>query len=248
MIGGSRGLALSTAWAVLAAGLGARRRRAQGHEVRLAQARARMVAEQIEARGVHDAATLRALRRVPRHRFLPEHLLEQAHVDGAVPLSHGQTLSQPYVVAFMTAALELHAGARVLEIGTGSGYQSAVLAELGVQLYSLEFIPELAALAEARLRELGYPQVAVRCGDGYAGWPEAAPFDAVIITAAAPRVPEPLLRQLRDGGRLLLPLGDEAQALLLITRRGAGYEQRRLLDVRFVPMVGRVRQAPGAPR
>jgi protein-L-isoaspartate(D-aspartate) O-methyltransferase len=201
-----------------------------------------MVAGQIEARGVSDARTLEALRRVPRHLFAPAQVRAQAHADRALPLDHGQTLSQPYVVAFMTASLGLHPGARVLEVGTGSGYQTAVLAELGAQVYSLELIPELAANARARLCALGYRGVLVRCGDGYLGWPEQAPFDAVLVAAAAPRVPEPLRAQLADGGRLLLPLGDEAQQLLLVKRHGTRFEERHLLDVRFVPMLGRVRQ------
>lgn len=203
-----------------------------------------MVAQQIEARGLHDARTLAALRRVPRHEFVPEQARAHAHADRALALSHGQTLSQPYVVAFMTAALGLQGGERVLEVGTGSGYQTAVLAELGVQVYSLELIPELAETARLRLGGLGYTQVHVRCGDGYAGWPAAAPFDAVLVAAAAPRVPAPLRAQLADGGRLLLPLGDAAQELLLVTRHGNDFEERRLLDVRFVPMLGRVREAP----
>ncbi len=206
------------------------------------RARERMVREQIEARGVRDAATLRALREVPRHLFVALALAREAYDDHPLPIGDEQTISQPYIVAFMTEALGLRGGERVLEVGTGSGYQAAVLARIAERVYSIEIVPRLAAEASARLARLGYANVEVRAGDGYRGWPEAAPFDAIIVTAAAPRVPEPLKQQLKDGGRLVLPVGDESQELLRITRRGTRFEDQRLIPVRFVPMTGRVRQ------
>jgi protein-L-isoaspartate(D-aspartate) O-methyltransferase len=205
-------------------------------------ARERMVADQIAARGVRDPRVLAALRKVPRHLFVPEAAAGAAYDDHPLPIGHGQTISQPYIVAFMTEALGLRGGETVLEVGTGSGYQAAVLAEIAARVYSIEIVDALAAEARERLRRLGYATVEVRAGDGYAGWPEAAPFDAIMVTAAAPRIPEPLKQQLRDGGRLVLPVGDEYQELIVVTRRGASFEERRVLPVRFVPMTGKVRQ------
>jgi protein-L-isoaspartate(D-aspartate) O-methyltransferase len=205
-------------------------------------ARERMVVEQIEARGVRDARTRAALRKVPRHLFVPPEAEAQAYDDHPLPIGHGQTISQPYIVAFMTEALGLRGGERVLEVGTGSGYQAAVLAEIAAQVYSIEIVEPLAAEAKERLRRLGVSNVEVRAGDGYAGWPEAAPFDAVIVTAAAPRIPEPLKQQLEDGGRLIIPVGEGVQELVVVTRRGANFEERSVLPVRFVPMTGQVRQ------
>jgi protein-L-isoaspartate(D-aspartate) O-methyltransferase len=182
------------------------------------------------------------MRTVPRHLFVPEKVARQAYADHPLPIGHGQTISQPYVVAFMTEALGLEGDETVLEIGTGSGYQAAVLAEIVARVYSIEIVAPLAQEAAIRLRELGYENVEVRSGDGYAGWPEAAPFDAIIVTAAAPRIPEPLKQQLRDGGRLILPVGDDWQELVVVTRRGDRFEEKRVLPVRFVPMTGEVRQ------
>jgi protein-L-isoaspartate(D-aspartate) O-methyltransferase len=208
----------------------------------LARAREAMVATQIEARGVRDGKTLAAMRAVPRHEFVPPALAGEAYEDHPIPIGHGQTISQPYIVGFMTEALSLHGGERVLEVGTGSGYQAAVLSRIAAQVYTIEIVAPLAEESAERLRRLGYANVHVRAGDGYLGWPEEAPFDAVIVTAAAPRVPEPLKRQLRDGGRLILPLGDDAQELVVVTRRGDTFVERRVLPVRFVPMTGKVRQ------
>lgn len=209
---------------------------------RLARAREEMVERQIAARGVRDPRTLEAMKTVARHLFVPEALVGQAYDDHPLPIGHGQTISQPYIVAFMTEALDLEGGETVLEVGTGSGYQAAVLAEIAGHVYSIEIVPALAEEAGARLKALGYRNVEVRAGDGYRGWPEAAPFDAIIVTAAAPRVPEPLRDQLRDGGRLVLPVGDEWQELVVITRRGDEYEEKKVLPVRFVPMTGTVRE------
>jgi protein-L-isoaspartate(D-aspartate) O-methyltransferase len=206
-----------------------------------ARARERMVRDQIAARGIHDELTLAAMGKVPRHLFVPPALAQDAYADHPLPIGHGQTISQPYIVAFMTAALRLGGGERVLEVGTGSGYQAAVLAEIAAEVYSIEIVEALADEARQRLANLGFANVQVRFGDGYLGWPSAAPFDAIIVTAAAPRVPEPLKEQLRDGGRLILPVGDDYQELVLITRKGEAFEQSSVLPVRFVPMTGRVR-------
>lgn len=215
---------------------------AGGDEAGLARAREAMVAEQIAARGVKDPRTLTALRRVQRHLFVPPGAQRQAYDDHPLPIGHGQTISQPYIVAFMTEALELRGGEKVLEVGTGSGYQAAVLAEIASAVHSIEIVTALAAESAARLSRLGYANVLVRAGDGYQGWPEAAPFDAIMVTAAAPRIPEPLKQQLRDGGRLVIPLGDDWQELVRVRRRGNRFEEQRLLPVRFVPMTGRVRE------
>jgi protein-L-isoaspartate(D-aspartate) O-methyltransferase len=203
--------------------------------------RAQMVAQQIASRDVRDEQTLAAMRKVPRHLFVPPAVAGQAYDDHPLPIGHGQTISQPYIVGFMTEALDLDGDETVLEVGTGSGYQAAVLAEIVSRVYSIEIVAPLAEEARGRLRDLGYSNVEVRAGDGYQGWPEAAPFDAIIVTAAAPRIPEPLKEQLRDGGRLVLPVGDEWQELVVVTRRGDRFEERRVLPVRFVPMTGEVR-------
>jgi protein-L-isoaspartate(D-aspartate) O-methyltransferase len=211
-------------------------------EAALAAARERMVREQIESRSVRDRHTLAALRKVPRHLFVPAEVVAQAYEDYPLPIGHGQTISQPYIVAFMTEALGLDGGETVLEIGTGSGYQAAVLSEIAKQVYTIEIVAPLADEAAARLARLGYRNVSVRAGDGFRGWPEAAPFDAIIVTAAAPRIPEPLKEQLKEGGRIVLPVGDEYQELVVVTRRGSRFDERRVLPVRFVPMTGEIRK------
>ncbi len=203
-----------------------------------APARERMVREQVEARGVTDVRTLAALRKVERHLFVPPEMVPYAYADHPLPIGEDQTISQPYIVAFMSEALRLRGGEKVLEVGTGSGYQAAVLAEMGAKVYTIEIVPTLARQARARLARLGYRTVEVREGNGWAGWPEAAPFDAIIVTAAPPKVPEALPGQLRDGGRLVIPVGDVQQELLRITRRGKAFEPEHLLPVRFVPLVG----------
>ena len=204
--------------------------------------RERMVKEQIESRGIKDPLTLAALRAVPRHEFVPEASAGEAYGDFPLPIGHGQTISQPYIVAFMTEALGLRGGESVLEIGTGSGYQAAVLARIAGKVHTIEIVPELAGQARMRLARLGYRNVRVRAGDGYLGWPEAAPFDAIIVTAAAPRIPGPLKQQLAEGGRLVVPVGDEDQELIVVTRHGSAFDERRVLPVRFVPMTGAVRK------
>lgn len=211
-------------------------------ESAFAKARDLMVATQIIARGVRDPNTLAAMRVIPRHLFVPAGLVKQAYDDHPLPIGHGQTISQPYIVAFMTEALGLKGGETVLEVGSGSGYQSAVLARIAARVFSIEIVTLLAMESKERMTRLGYRNVTIRAGDGYAGWPEHAPFDAILVAAAAPRVPEPLKQQLKEGGRLILPVGDQVQELMVITRRGSKFEERRLLSVRFVPMTGEVRK------
>jgi protein-L-isoaspartate(D-aspartate) O-methyltransferase len=206
-----------------------------------ARERERMVSQQIEARGVKDPKTLEAMRSVPRHLFVPPELAGQAYDDHPLPIGHGQTISQPYIVAFMTEALHLKGDETVLEVGTGSGYQAAVLAEIAERVHTIEIVEPLAEESARRLKELGYTNVEVRAGDGYEGWPEAAPFDAIIVTAAAPRIPDPLKDQLADGGRLIIPVGDAWQELVVLTREGDRFDEKRVLPVRFVPMTGEVR-------
>ena len=208
------------------------------------EARERMVREQIVARGVRDPRVLEALRKVPRHRFVPPAMQPSAYVDSALPIGLGQTISQPYLVAFMTEALELKPQDRVLEIGTGSGYQAAVLSLLAREVYSMEIVERLGRDAEARLKEMGYANVRVRIGDGYRGWPEAAPFDAILVTAAPPDVPPALVAQLRLGGRMVVPVGSYVQDLIRLRRTAKGLERESLLPVRFVPMVPEGERVP----
>lgn len=200
--------------------------------------RAAMVREQIAARGVADPRVLDAMRKVPRHRYVPPAWRHEAYADHPLPIGEGQTISQPYIVGLMSELLALSGEERVLEIGTGSGYQAAILAELAREVYTIEIVEPLARRAEETLRTEGYAGVRVRAGDGYLGWPEAAPFDAIIVTAAPDHVPRPLVEQLRPGGRLVIPVGDRFQELLLITKTGDGVETRGVIPVRFVPMTG----------
>jgi protein-L-isoaspartate(D-aspartate) O-methyltransferase len=193
----------------------------------------------IERQGIRDSSTLAALRAVPRHEFVPAAVRELAYLDDPLPIGHQQTISQPFIVAFMTEAIRPRRGIKVLEIGTGSGYQAAVLAEIGCRVYSIEIIRALADQARARLRRLGYAGVQVRHGDGYLGWPEAAPFDAIVVTAAPDSMPGPLVDQLARGGRLVAPVGGEGevQKLVLLEKDQEGRVRRsELLPVRFVPM------------
>jgi protein-L-isoaspartate(D-aspartate) O-methyltransferase len=205
--------------------------------------RARMVEQQIEARGVRNPRVLDALRRVPRHLFVPEALREYAYFDEPLPIGADQTISQPYMVAVMTELLDPRPGDKILEVGTGSGYQAAVLGELAARVYSIEIVPELAATARARLAELGYRNVEVITGDGYRGLPAQAPFDGILVTAAPHEVPPPLVEQLRVGGRMVIPVGGVRQFLRVLERTPEGVRQRRVFEVRFVPMTGKAQQA-----
>jgi protein-L-isoaspartate(D-aspartate) O-methyltransferase len=200
-----------------------------------------MVRLQLETRDIRDARVLSAMRRVPRHLFVPPGSRAAAYEDHPIPIGHSQTISQPYIVAFMTEALELRGKERVLEIGTGSGYQTAILAELCAEVFTVERVPELAERARGILSELGYDNVSVRTGDGSEGWPERAPFDAIIVTAAAPEVPPMLRGQMVDNGLLVLPVGDirGSQELVVVRRIGASTSVRQSIGCRFVPLLGR---------
>lgn len=202
-------------------------------------ARKRMVERQLAARGVKDKRVLAAMGKVPRHEFVPKSHRAQAYDDQALPIGQGQTISQPYIVAFMTEAIGPRRGQRVLEVGTGSGYQAAVLAELVGEVYTVELLPELAEAASKRLARLGYRNVHVKTGDGYLGWPDKGPFDAVVVTCGAKEVPRPLFEQLKPGGKIVIPVGEEGkvQTLRVLTKGADGKrEVRDLLPVRFVPL------------
>jgi protein-L-isoaspartate(D-aspartate) O-methyltransferase len=201
--------------------------------------RQRMIANQLRARDVRDQRVLDAIGRVERHLFLPEDARSDAYEDHPVPIGHGQTISQPYIVGFMTQALDLGPGHRVLEIGTGCGYQTAVLAELAREVFTIEVVPELAENARATLSDLGYANVHFRIGDGYDGWPEQAPFDRILGAAAPREIPPLLVEQLAADGVLVLPVGDWHQEIKVIQKRGGRVESRDVLPVRFVPMIKR---------
>ena len=206
-----------------------------------AQGRSQMVEDQIVSRGVTDDRVLEALRAVPRHLFVPAGQRARSYTDAALPIGDGQTISQPYIVALMTELLQSQPEDVVLEIGTGSGYQAAVLSRLVKQVYSVEILPSLAAAARRRLSELGFANVTVRAGDGYRGWPELAPFDGIIVTAAPPEIPAALVAQLKRGGRMVVPVGETAatQQLMVIekSRTSDAITKRTVIPVRFVPMV-----------
>lgn len=200
--------------------------------------RTRMVTTQIAARGINDAATLQAMRRVPRHLFVPSSQLKDAYSDRPLPIGYSQTISQPFIVAYMTQLARPAKDKKALEIGTGSGYQAAVLAEIVDSVFTIEIVPELANEASARLKMLGYGNIISKYGDGYRGWPEKAPFDIILVTAAADHIPEPLKEQLAEGGRLVMPVGDPAtvQYLIVLTKRKGRITEQRLEPVRFVPL------------
>jgi protein-L-isoaspartate(D-aspartate) O-methyltransferase len=207
-------------------------------------ARGHMVASQIAGRGVGDPRVLEAMRRVERHLFVPASVRPSAYGDHPLPIGHDQTISQPYVVALMTELARVKPGGRALEIGTGSGYQAAVLSLLAKEVYTIEIVEPLAREAAERLARLGYRNVTVRAGDGYKGWPEHAPYDAILVTAAPPEIPQPLLDQLAPGGRLVAPIGPEGgeQQLVVVERTAAGLKRWPVIPVRFVPMTGRARE------
>jgi len=199
-----------------------------------------MIQNDIKGRGIKDKKVLDAMAKIPRHLFVEERLRERAYADYPLPIGDGQTISQPYVVALMTEALRLRPGDRVLEIGTGSGYQAAVLAEIVKDVYTIEIRKSLADMAEKRFRELGYKNVKVKYADGYLGWEEYAPFDAIIITASANHIPPPLIRQIKEGGRLIIPLGNTVyyQTLTLLTKKKGDLDVEQMGSVAFVPMIG----------
>jgi protein-L-isoaspartate(D-aspartate) O-methyltransferase len=202
-----------------------------------ARLRLKMVQRQLRGRDIVDERVLSAMSKVPRHLFIPAQFLNSAYDDHPLPIGYDQTISQPYIVAYMTQVLSLQGGEKVLEIGTGSGYQAAILEEMGTQVFTIEIVPELASASAERLKTLGYKNVQVKCGDGYLGWPEFAPFDAIIITAAPVTGPQKLLDQLNIGGRLVVPEGSGIQELRLYTKTQDGVKSRDLLPVRFVPMI-----------
>lgn len=200
--------------------------------------RERMVKEQIETRGISDERVLNAMRKVPRHKFVPEKYRAEAYEDYPLPIGEGQTISQPYIVALMTEALHLKEGEKVLEIGTGSGYQAAILAELTPHVYTIEILEPLAKKAQQTLTELGYTNVKVKRGDGYLGWPEYAPFDAIIVTCAPDHIPQPLIEQLAEGGRMVIPVGERyVQTLYLVEKKEGKIVQKEIIPVVFVPML-----------
>jgi len=199
--------------------------------------RERMVETQIRARDVKNPAVLRAMARVPRHLFVPDDMRPFAYDDRPLPIGRGQTISQPYIVAYMTEALQLEPAHSVLEVGTGSGYQAAVLADLASQVHSIEIVPDLAEHAKRALANAGYRNVEVRTGNGYLGWPDRAPFDRIIVTAAPPEIPQVLVDQLAVGGIMVVPVGTDYQEMVIITKTSDGVTQKRTIEVRFVPMV-----------
>jgi protein-L-isoaspartate(D-aspartate) O-methyltransferase len=199
--------------------------------------RGRLV-DKLVLKGISDKKVIEVMRKVPRHEFVPKKYRDEAYDDHPLPIGMEQTISQPFIVAYMTEALKLKGGEKVLEIGTGSGYQAAVLAEIADTVYTIEILEPLARSAEKTLKRLGYDNIHVMAGDGYRGWPEHAPFDAVIVTAAPDHVPQPLVEQLKVGGRMIIPVGEWLQSLIIITKNKDGVTQREDLPVRFVPMTG----------
>ncbi|OGD18151.1 MAG: protein-L-isoaspartate O-methyltransferase [Candidatus Aminicenantes bacterium RBG_13_59_9] len=212
-----------------------------------ARKRQKMVKEQLAARDISDRRVLEAMGRVPRHLFVPPAYRDEAYADYPLPIGESQTISQPYIVALMTQCLALKGGEKILEIGTGSGYQAAVLAELKARVFSIDINPGLAEQAGRTLRELGYEDIRVKSGDGFFGWPEEAPFDAIIITCASPRLPPLLVDELREGGRLIIPLGGarQFQVLTLVTKTADGIRTKEISGVRFVPMTGEAQKKQG---
>jgi protein-L-isoaspartate(D-aspartate) O-methyltransferase len=206
-------------------------------ERKMTRQRQQMVERQIRQRGIKDPRVIDALEQVERHQFVPDEALDYAYHDGPLAIGYGQTISQPYIVALMTEIIDPEPGDTILEIGTGSGYQAAVLSRLVAQVYSIEIVEPLGLDAAERLQRLGYDNVSVRIGDGYQGWPERAPFDAIIVTAAPPEIPQALVDQLAEGGRMIVPVGTTFQELILIERKDGKVTKRNVAAVRFVPMV-----------
>jgi protein-L-isoaspartate(D-aspartate) O-methyltransferase len=238
----STGYVLALLLAVLAASLAVPAAAQRGDA--FAEPRRRMVEDQIARRGISAPTVLRAMNEVPRHLFVPEALRDLAYDDRALPIGNEQNILQPYLVALMADLLELDGTERVLEIGTGTGYQAAVLSRIAGEVYTVEIVDDLADRARGTLLALGYGNVRVRAGDGYKGWPEVAPFDAILVTAAPERVPQPLLDQLKLGGRMVIPVGSFFQDLTVITRTADGFEKRKSIPVRLEPMTGQVQVPP----
>ncbi len=199
--------------------------------------RKNMVEYQIRRRGIKDNKVLKAMGKVARHLFVPEEVRDLAYQDEPLPIGKGQTISQPYIVAFMTEALKLDGNEKVLEIGTGSGYQTAILAEIVKEVYTVELIPELSKKAQSVLNELGYTNIHYLIGDGSRGWPEESPYDAILVSAAPATIPESLVNQLKVGGRMIIPVGTDFQELVLVTKKKEGWDEERLIGVRFVPLI-----------
>jgi len=216
---------------------GAPQNMTQGKDTNTAK-RTNMVETQIVARGVRDQKVLDAMRRVPRHLYVPEKMMALAYRDEPLPIGHGQTISQPYIVACMTEALQLTGKEKVLEIGTGSGYQAAVLGEIAKEVYTIEIVEPLAKSAKEILQKQGFTNIHCRFGNGHLGWPEASPFDAIIVTAAPKQIPPKLIEQLAEGGRMIIPVGDFFQELILLQKENGEIKKKQLLPVRFVPMTG----------
>jgi protein-L-isoaspartate(D-aspartate) O-methyltransferase len=197
-----------------------------------------MIEKQIISRGIQDPRLIQAMIKIPRHKFVPADLREYAYGDNPIPIGMDQTISQPYIVALMTELLKLKEGEKVLEVGTGSGYQTAILAEMGCEVFTIEIVESLVEKAKQVLESLGYKKIHYKSGDGYSGWPEHAPFDAIIVTAAPDHIPQPLIEQLKVNGRMVIPVGDLYQELILIKKREKRVEMKTVTPVRFVPMTG----------
>ncbi len=211
---------------------------ASARESEYLRLREKMICDQLKGRDIRDERVLAAMVKVPRHRFVPEELSCAAYHDTPLPIMQSQTISQPYIVGYMTQMLQLQGQERVLEIGTGSGYQTAILAELALEVYTVEILPELASRASCTLNSLGYTNIRTRCGDGYSGWMESSPFDRIVVTAAPEIIPHPLIEQLAAGGRMVIPVGRSDQQLVVVDKGERGITQRLSIPVRFVPMTG----------
>jgi protein-L-isoaspartate(D-aspartate) O-methyltransferase len=211
-------------------------------EEKFKQRRLRMVEDQIKARDIKDKTVIEAMLKVPRHRFVPASQVDFAYEDRPLPIGYGQTISQPYIVAYMTEAADISSQEKVLEIGTGSGYQAAILGEIAKEVYTIEIIPELSEQADKILSELGYKNIRVKTGNGYLGWPEHAPFDGIIVTAAPDEVPKALVEQLALNGRMVIPVGTGEQTMMIITKTKDGVVERKTIPVRFVPMTNKPNQ------
>lgn len=208
-----------------------------------AQRRWEMVEAQIISRGIRDSKLIRAMLKIPRHKFVPENLRDIAYGDNPLPIGIEQTISQPYIVALMTELLRLNSGEKVLEVGTGSGYQTAILAEMGCEVYTIEILEPLSEKAQQVLKSLGYEDIHYKIGDGYRGWTQFAPFDAIIVTAAPDHMPQPLIEQLKTNGRMIIPVGVQYQELLLIKKTDKGTDMKTVTPVRFVPMTGEAQKS-----